>query len=206
MKKILIITLSVMFLLVGTTLWADEDMHVRSVDVIIAELEQAQGVQSISQIDPNKVSDAQLIELGDAVMGLNIGDDQRHEWMDEMMGGDGSERLNAVHRQYAYNYLQSNGNIGSWGSGMGGYGMMGGWGRNWGYNSYNRGFATRSYADGILIILIIAISATVIVVFVRSRKNNTSSSGESLEILRTRYAEGKISREEYQEKLKDLKK
>jgi len=215
MKKILVITLSVMFLLMGTTLWADEDAHGRSVDVIIAELEQAQGVQSISQINPSLVSDAQLVELGDAVMGLSIGDDQRHEWMDQMMGGEGSERLASVHRQYAYNYLQNNGNISSWGAGMGGYGMMGGWSRNWGGNSYNNnwGYAPGSmrrwsgnWVNGILFILVIAGGAIVIVLLVRSRKKSNEGSENALGILRTRYAEGKISRAEYQEMLEDLKK
>lgn len=210
MKKIVVITLSVMFLLLGTTLWADENEHGRSVNVIIDELKQAQGVQTISQIDPSLVSQAQLEELGDAVMGLSIGNDQRHEWMDQMMGGDGSERLASVHRQYAYNYLQSNGNNSSWGGGMGGFGMM----RGWGDSSYNNaGYTSRSmmgwssgWVNGILLILIAAGGTIVIVFLVRSRKDRHDESGNALGILRTRYAEGKITREEYQEMLKDIKK
>lgn len=221
MKKIMVLILSVMFLFIGTTLWAQEDGHGREVGVIINEIKQNQGVGTISLIDPDQISPALLEELGDAVMGLMITDEQQHEWMDQMMGGEGSDQLASTHRWIAYNYLQNDGNLSTWAPGRGGYGfmgpgMMGGWNSNWSdgpYPSYNRW----NYGPGNMmswsgnwlnlgyIILVIVIGTVVAVVLIRTNRRSSSHSSEALDILRGRYAEGKISREEYQQMEKDLK-
>lgn len=79
-------------------------------------------------------------------------------------------------------------------------------------NPQNRGkmvHLLRTNGDGvneILFILVVAGGAIVIVFLVKARKKSDEGSENALGILRTRYAEGKISREEYQEMLKDLKK
>ena len=63
-------------------------------------------------------------------MGSHVGDAERHEWMDEMMGGEGSESLETAHRWMAYRYLSGGyGPTTRFGMGgvMGGM-MMNGWG------------------------------------------------------------------------------
>jgi len=229
LKRILIITLSVMFLLVGTTLWAQEDGHGRSADVIINEIKQDQSVESITLIDPDQVSPALLEELGDSVMGLMIADEQQHVWMDEMMGGEGSEQLASTHRWIAYNYLQNDGNLTTWGPGMMGPGMMGsrnlttqdnGWGYgrgsmmgrsgNWPNSGWDYGRGGMMGWSGswwlwIVFLVILVVIAGIVVALFRSRRSGTNGSHDALEILRSRYAEGKISREEYQQMMKELK-
>ncbi|MCK9438096.1 MAG: hypothetical protein M0Q12_12930 [Synergistaceae bacterium] len=222
MNKIVVITLSIMFLIVGTTLWAqEEEGHGRTADVILNEIKQVQGVTSITLIDPDLIRPALLEELGDAVMDLMIADEERHEWMDEMMGGEGSEQLASTHRWIAYNYLQNDGKLDTWGPGMGGYGfmgpgMMGSWNRNWNgslnspYNMWDYGPGSMMGWSGnwwswIAIIVILVVIAVVVVALVRSRRSGPDSSSDVLEILRSRYAEGKITREEYQRMSKELK-
>ena len=228
MKKIIVLTLSVIFLIGGTTLWAQEDGHGRGVDVIINEIKQNQGVESITLIDPDQIRPTLLEELGDSVMGLMIADEARHEWMDEMMGGEGSEQLASNHRWVAYNYLQNDGNLGTWGPGMMGPGMRGSWDQNWQNNDnwQNSGWGSGmmggraggwGYGPGsmmgwsgnwwgwIITIVIIVVIAVLVVALIRARRGGTHGSPDALEILRSRYAEGKISREEYQQMLKELK-
>ncbi len=215
LKKIIILTLSVMLLLVGTTLWAQVEGHGRTADVIINEIKQNQSVESIIQIDPNQVTPALLEELGDAVMGLMIGDEQQHEWMDEMMGGEDSPQLASNHRWIAYNYLQNDGELNTWGPGMmgfgiGGHGMMGNWnfnriGNGWGYGPGNMMGWSGSWWGWIITLVVIIVIAAIVIAIYLSRKKGTSNPQEALEILRTRYAEGKITREEYQQMLKELK-
>ena len=62
--------------------------HGRSIESIEEEIVRAQGVTSIDAVDPGAVSPSLLEELGDAIMAKMIDDEQQHEWMDEMMGGD----------------------------------------------------------------------------------------------------------------------
>ena len=196
-----------MFLIVGTSLWAQEEGHDRVSNVIINEIKQQQNVESISQINTTKISPLLLEELGDAVMGLMISDEQQHEWMDEMMGGEGSEQLASTHRWIAYNYLENNGNLGSWGTGMRGYGMMNSsWNRNWqntgwGYGPTNMMNWSGDWWNWIAIIVILIIIVIGIIALFQFRQK---SSHEPLEILRRRYASGEISKEEYQQMYKEL--
>ena len=216
MKKILVLTLSVMFLILGTTLWAQEESHGRAADVIINEIKQNQSAGSIALIDPEQVSPALLEELGDAVMGLMIADEQQHEWMDAMMGGEGSEQLASTHRWIAYNYLQNDGKLDTWGPGMmgigmGGRGMMGGWNRNWsnsdwGYGPGNMMGWSGNWWGWIIALVMIIAFATLIIALFRSRRASPSDSQGALDILSNRYAAGKISKEEYQQMSKELKK
>lgn len=99
--------------------FADTDPHGEDLDAILGEIREAQGVGSVEEIDPNDVSEERLERLGDAVMGEIHPDDDQHEWMDRMMGGEGSESLSAAHRWMGYRYLVG-------GFGMMGPGMMGG--------------------------------------------------------------------------------
>ena len=104
----------------------------RGVDAIIADIERQQGVTAPDQIKVDKVEPALLEELGDAVMGVMIGNADMHDRMDKMLGGDGSPRLTAFHTDLGQQYLRNGGLNGvrfggPWG--MGRFGMMYGWGR-----------------------------------------------------------------------------
>lgn len=130
MKKSLLI--SILAISMAGGLWAQGmTMEPRSVGVIVADIEKQQNVSATDMVNVDKVAPALLEELGDAVMGLIIGDPARHDVMDKMLGGDGSPRLTAFHTDLGQQYLRNGGLNGvrmggSWG--MGRFGMMYGWG------------------------------------------------------------------------------
>lgn len=132
MRTRLVLILTVLSMVtVGVSMgWAQSDAHERTVEDVEREIRTTLGLDGEVRIDPDTVPEELLISLGDAVMGSYIGDPKRHEWMDRMMGGEGSESLDSAHRWMAYRYL-SGGYADSAGFGMGRGmmgGMMGGWG------------------------------------------------------------------------------
>ena len=82
----------------------EDESHGRSVEEVLEEIREAQGLDSGDRIDPDLVSEHMLEELGKAVMSLMHPDAREHEAMDEMMGGEGSESLAAMHRAMGYGY------------------------------------------------------------------------------------------------------
>lgn len=198
-KKITIITVIIVLLFGGTALCAQEEEHGRSADEIINEIMRKQNVDTIAEITPDRVDAETLEELGDAVMGLMIADEAQHEWMDEMMGGEGSQPLASTHRWMGYQYLQNNGNLGDFGPGMmrgwrsrgRGPGMMGGW--------YGPAGQRGSFVPWIWILgfLLVAVVIALIISLTRRRELYKDTSSNALEILRSRYAKGEISREEF---------
>ncbi len=107
---------------------------------VLSEIRKEQGLKEGEPVNADKVSPKLLGELGDEVMEVVIGNHERHEWMDNMMGGEGSARLENIHEQMGYRYLLGLpiGMMG-WGYGTGGTGngynggMMGGYGNMMGY-------------------------------------------------------------------------
>jgi hypothetical protein len=105
-KKFLTITLLVIFGLSTFLSFAmATDMGPMSIDTVLAEIRQEQGISATDTIDVNKVSAAKLEALGDSVMELMIGNSALHEQMDARLGGDGSANLTAFHVRLGYNYL-----------------------------------------------------------------------------------------------------
>ena len=108
----------------------------RSLDAVVADIEQQQNVKALGDVNVDKVKPDLLEELGDAVMDVIIGNAAMHDRMDRMIGGDGSPQLNAFHTDLAVQYLK-NGGIqgvrmgGMWGPGR--FGMMHGWGNTSGW-------------------------------------------------------------------------
>jgi hypothetical protein len=93
----------------------DGENHGKPLEVVLQEIREKQGLSPNEPINPRKVSNEDLEELGEAVMSVMFPDPRQHEIMDNMMGGEGSRQLARMHRRMGYNYLSG-----------GSYGMMGG--------------------------------------------------------------------------------
>ena len=145
MKKILISAILAVFVLMSFPVLAlAAEMEPKSIDTVLSEIRQEQGINSTDIIDVDKVSAAKLEELGDSVMEVMIGNSAIHEQMDARLGGEGSASLTAFHKRLGYNYLSgypngmmnlmSGGMMNTYQGGMMGYfsqgSMMGsfGWG------------------------------------------------------------------------------
>ena len=101
-----------------------DEAHGRPLEEVLQEIRQEQGLEPEERINPDKVDDHLLEELGEAVMSLMFSDPKEHEIMDKMMGGEGSESLASMHRGMGYRYLSGDDflGMGPWRGGM----MMGG--------------------------------------------------------------------------------
>jgi hypothetical protein len=99
------------------------DEHGKPLEVVLQEIREKYGIGPNEAINPRKLSDAELEEVGEAVMSIMYPDPRQHEIMDDMMGGEGSRSLARMHRRMGYNYLSGNG---YWMMGGGRRGMMGG--------------------------------------------------------------------------------
>ncbi len=226
MKKLLAIALSIMLVTIfamAITVQADE-MTLKSIDTIMSEIKTEQGVQSNDKINVDKVSQDKLEELGDSVMEAMIGNTAMHDQMDIKIGGDGSAALTAFHIRLGYNYLSgyptgmmtlmSSGMMGTNGvvTTNGGFkGMMGN------SNYFGNGGMMGYFGwGGILIAILVLIVFVAILFFVvrtfsgRShRPMDQSLQGHSLnaplEILKTRYAKGELTRDEYEKMMGHLK-
>jgi hypothetical protein len=146
MRRVFLLVL-VLFVGVFALVFADSDAadpHGRSVEEVLREIREGQGLGSQDRIDPDRIDDQLLEELGEAVMSLMVPDPKEHARMDEMMGGEGSYRLASMHRVMGYRYLSGDGGfrgsmgmMGPMGGGMmmgpgmmGGSGMMGSYSRD----------------------------------------------------------------------------
>ncbi len=105
----------------------------------LKEIYQTQGVDSQSKIDCSKVTDDQFDKLGDAYMGGMLSNETQHEFMDNMMGGEGSDSLRQAHVNMGRSYL---GCWSNYSSGpvympmMNGYGSESNSGSGWGTMSH----------------------------------------------------------------------
>jgi hypothetical protein len=82
-------SLFALFLLLSFTMGVFAQMGMaepRSLDTIVADIEKQQNVASLDQVAVDKVAPDVLEELGDAVMGEIIGNDNMHARMDKMLG------------------------------------------------------------------------------------------------------------------------
>lgn len=103
-----------------------EDTQEKSIDKVLSEILSAQGIEQLSNVDCENITETQFEELGDALMSVMHPNQEQHELMDQMMGGEGSASLQAAHVYMGQSYLgcsRSNMGMGMMGSGM--MGMMG---------------------------------------------------------------------------------
>jgi putative membrane protein len=211
MKKLSVI-LSIILLLSIVSIFSIES-DIKPIDSILAEIRTEQGLKGTDKINPDKVSPKLLEELGDSVMEQTIGNHDRHEQMDSMMGGDGSDSLTSMHQGIGYSYLTGNLN----GMGMMGYGNMMGNNANYKFSNRGRnmmgnygynmmGFGGGWIAGIVLLILFLGLIGSVIFLIIRTSKktNSVSDSAKPLEILKTRYAKGDITKDDYEKIKKDI--
>lgn len=104
MSKITVILLT-LFLMVSASTVSAQGMMETNLDTLVVQIQQSQGVSSSNQIDCQKVTDSQFEKLGDAWMDTVHPNESTHEQMDQMMGGEGSQSLEASHIQMGRNYL-----------------------------------------------------------------------------------------------------
>ena len=215
MKKLFAVAIILIFIFTGAFSVYADDMTLKSVDTILTEIQQEQGVDSTDKINPDKVSQTKLEELGDSVMEAMIGNTAMHDQMDIKLGGDGSASLTAFHTRLGYNYLvgypngmmslMTAGMMGTNGAlnGSVGFGMMGnsnyggGYGGMMGYLGYGG-----MIMGAIMFILFMLILFFVIKVFVR--KPAVTYLESPLDILKKRYANGELTQEEFQKMTTDL--
>lgn len=187
-----------------------EGVNKKPLEVVLAQIRASQGLDKNDKIDPDKVSDEQLEELGDAVMSVMHPDQRQHEWMDNMMGGEGSATLSSMHRIMGYNYLRGyygGGFVGPgmMGPGMMGYGMMSGpsaydpWQRD--HNMMNTGYGNVIFW---IILLVVVVVVVYLIAQTRARKIAVPSKETALDILAKRYAKGELTKDDFERIRKDI--
>jgi len=211
-----ILVLLVLFSLTSIAIAHNDDLetHNLSIENVLSEIREAQDVKSNEDINPDNVSDDLLEKLGEAVMNVQLPDPKEHEFMDNMMGGEGSESLKSMHKWMGYNYIKSGYDIDDSsypGRGMMGPWMHGGWGHMMmgGMGSYDRdwfghmGFGFH-WGFWIIIILVLgAISATTITL-VKKKSTQNNNNLHAIDILKRRLAKGEISKEDFNHLKQDV--
>jgi len=200
-KYFLIVPLIAILFLAGTVLAQETDASVQDV---LNEITQSQNVNNVKNIDCQKVTDDQFEKLGDAVMSVAHPDENQHELMDQMMGGEGSKSLEAMHILMGQRYLGCGGGYGM----MGGTGMMGTTGNNsfWPNNSMMN-FSSFESLGMIFMILfgaLIIIGIIVLIKLLSGSAKNDIKNRSTLDILKERYAKGEIDKKEFEEKRHEL--
>jgi putative membrane protein len=204
MKKNILIS-SLIFLLLSYMSLYGLETDIKNIDAVLSEIRVEQGLKDNEKINPDKVSPKLLEELGDSVMEKTIGNHDRHEQMDKMMGGDGSASLTAMHQGIGYSYLTGNYN------GMMGYGgMMHGYPDKFrgGHMMWNNGYGM-GYGGGWILgilafIVIVVLTGLVIYFALRNNRKTDSNTDKPVDILKTRFAKGEISKDEFDKIKKEL--
>lgn len=103
----------------------------QTLDRVVAETVAAHSAKAVQELSVTEMTSDQLIRLGRAVMGVMVGDPQWHEWMNAMMGGEGSERLDALHTALGEAYVERGGRVPTWHGTVGAPGIIGGHDQRW---------------------------------------------------------------------------
>jgi hypothetical protein len=123
--KIMKLTVIALLVLLPVTAALSNDDHDVTIKQVFEEIRIDQNVKTYKQIDADKVNDNLLEKLGEAVMNNRFPDTEEHEYLDRMMGGEGSENLKEMHIRMGYHYIQNGFNNRRM--------MRGGWGNMTGY-------------------------------------------------------------------------
>lgn len=213
MKKMIFIFI---IIVLNLLLIYSEEINIRSIDNILSDIRKEQGLKDSYKINPDKVNPQLLEELGDAVMEKMIGNHDRHEQMDQMMGGEGSPNLIAMHQRIGYNYLA--GYINNYQDMMKYSGMIseypakttdnfkGGFPMMWNRYGMMNGFGWTGYLIGIIILIIIGLTIFFVIKLVLKKYNNLQKIESPIDVLKNRYAKGEISKKDYELMKKDIEK
>jgi len=214
--------LAVLLLPVTNIALADSN-HSAPLEVVVEQITATHNVSDIEDIDCSLISSEEFERLGDAAMQEMAGNQEAHEQMDQMMGGEGSESLTAMHEHMGRMYVDCN----DGGFGMGqtpGGGMMQhmmGGDATWpnftnnnshssmmGFNSMGLGFG---WFGGIIMIAFWVLVIAGIVLLIQKmtsrddmREYDRRNEKTALNIIKERYARGEIDKKEFEEKKKDL--
>lgn len=161
------------------------------------------------KIPYNQLTDDQFEILGDYFMELMLEED--HEYMDEMMGGEGSESLRITHinmgKRFYNQYLQT-GILPTRGMGpsmMGSSGMMGT--NDWEHMMYPGdghffwGFGLIGF--GVIVIVAILL-ITLVFLLAQKKEPEKEMEDNTIKLLKERYAKGEITKAEFDKTRKDL--
>ena len=197
------IVISLLLIFISLASYADmekEDNHNVAIEKVLEELRLAQNIDSNEAIALDKVSEEQLARLGEAVIFLMYPDPREHKYWDNVMGGEGSENLQEMHKWMGYRYIKSGFNLdenkdmlGFWLHGDGTVVGNGG-------NIRSRMKSDYHAAYGEIIVLLALMILTIVISLYNSLKNRILP----LEILKHRLARGEISREEYENLKQDI--
>ena len=218
MKRITIILILITLLIWCSSVFAapatKEQDKALSLDQALQEILNAQGVSDVKSIDCSKVTEKQLEDLGVAFMDVMHPGSSGQEFMDRMMGGEKSPASASMKRLMGARYL------GCYKGEMPFGGMMGPMyqGRGYGDDYYDRRWPhmPMMYGHGpwgmmgpyggiFMWILFLVILALVVYLVVRWARPQGAGTGETpLDILKKRYANGEITKDEFEQKKKDL--
>jgi putative membrane protein len=216
MKSATIILTSIMLLIGCFPLSAADTTKVwnknASLNQVTQEIMKSQGVTDMKSINCSKVTDKQMEDLGDAFMDVMHPDSTEHNFMDRMMGGENSPTLSSMKRIMGARYLGCY--RGDEYSGM----MSPSWGgrgsRDWDDYSSNRrwSYMMHGYGPwgmmggyGMGFMWIIPFIMIVLVILLVVRWVRPAGVAETpIDILEKRYAKGEITKEEFDQKKKDL--
>ena len=210
MKLSIFMILASVMVAAGPVLSDDENGEHQSIESVMQDIRQSQGVDSNDQIDCEKVSNEQFERLGEAYMDIMHPNPKEHAIMDRMMGGDNSESLATMHRIMGARYLgcYKGGVMGNYGPGMMDGDIMAGQRYGpWEVVHNHPGWNTRNpWIAGWPVWIILLVSIIIIIyALLKNKKTADVQSYESpLDVLRKRYAAGEISKEEYERMKKDL--
>ncbi len=216
MKKVTIILILITLLIWCSSVFAapatKEQVKALSLDQALQEILNAQGVSDVKSIDCSKVTEKQLEDLGDAFMDVMHPGSSGHEFMDRMMGGEKSPASVSMKRLMGARYL------GCYKGEVPFGGMMGPMyqGRGYGDDYYDRRWPhmPMMYGHGPwgmmggcggIFMWILSIAVIILLIFLIIKWARPVGTGEGpLDILKKRYAKGEITKDEFEQKKKDL--
>ncbi len=184
----------------GSEAGGESGMAQLSVEELVADILQEQGVDKIEEIDCSKVEENKLERLGDALM-ERMHPGESHQIADQMMGGEGSASLRSMHILMAQRYLgcEEPGYVGTIGM-MGDYDGMMSEGRAYGENAIRKVYWPFTGMMGIGMGIFWLFIVGLVGLLVKALFFN-SGTAKARALLAERYARGELSREEY-EKMK----